>query len=595
MRYAGLAPGYLERVHQVDYLITPAATASYSAHPQGKRASPSPATLSAKLTQPRNENVISGYPTIVFPGMQTPTISRSDFEQAPHLLHAALDRHAAATPDGLAILNATRGTSLTWSALRDRSLAFTAGLRRLGLGRGEFLAASLPLSDDHIALEYACFRLGIVHTPLDLRLGPGEIVRCLRLIQPRAYVALPAIDVPSDLVEHRITDLTTLLGSPEPVPATVTPGDAAQAIFTTGSTGSPKPALLSHRGIACQNLCLAAAFGFAPGQRVLCNLPASHVGGQAELLLTTLFIGATAVTLEVFDPVKSLDAIERHGVTLIGQIPAMFQMEWRTAGYESRNLAGLRAAVYGGQSVPRAFLDRMLTMAPTIGTGLGLTEASGFCTYTPLSPHPDAVANSLGRAMPVYPMSIRGPMTSPGGGAGAALEPGAIGHVCFRGPQNFLGYAGDPDATARALSAEGWLYTGDMGFADEHGNLHFSGRAKWVLKPAGYQVFPGDVEAHISRLGDPVASVGVVGHEHRLWTEGIIAFVEKRAGAALDEAALRRHARSLTSYMRPLHYVVLEPGAMPLNRTAKVDIVRLQELARDEVARLRERGRWDAQ
>jgi acyl-CoA synthetase (AMP-forming)/AMP-acid ligase II len=79
-----------------------------------------------------------------------------------------------------------------------------------------------------------------------------------------------------------------------------------------------------------------------------------------------------------------------------------------------------------------------------------------------------------------------------------------------------------------------------------------------------------------------------------MWSEGIIAFVEKRPGADLTEAALRKHARSLTAYMRPLHYVILEPGAMPLNRTAKVDVVRLQELAKEEVARLRERGRWDA-
>jgi acyl-CoA synthetase (AMP-forming)/AMP-acid ligase II len=85
----------------------------------------------------------------------------------------------------------------------------------------------------------------------------------------------------------------------------------------------------------------------------------------------------------------------------------------------------------------------------------------------------------------------------------------------------------------------------------------------------------------------------VVGHPHCRWSEGIIAFVEKRPGADLTEAALRKHARSLTAYMRPLHYVILEPGAMPLNRTAKVDVVRLQELAKEEVARLRARGRWD--
>ena len=114
------------------------------------------------------------------------------------------------------------------------------------------------------------------------------------------------------------------------------------------------------------------------------------------------------------------------------------------------------------------------------------------------------------------------------------------------------------------------------------------------MKVAGYQVFPGDVEAHIAALAAQVASVGVVGQPHRIWGEGIVAFVEKRPGAELTEADLRRHARSLTSYMRPLHYVILEPGAMPLNRSAKVDMIRLQAMAKEEAQRLRERGRWDA-
>jgi acyl-CoA synthetase (AMP-forming)/AMP-acid ligase II len=366
--------------------------------------------------------------------------------------------------------------------------------------------------------------------------------------------------------------------------------DGAQVIFTTGSTGSPKPALLSHRGIACQNLCLAAAFHFGPEQRVLCNLPASHVGGQSEILLTSLFAGGTAVTLEVFDPVKSLEAIERHGVTLLGQIPAMFHLEWRTADYASRNLSSLELAVYGGQAVPKPFLGRMLEMAPRIATGLGLTEASGFCTYTALG-GADVVADGLGWAMPAYRMSVREPMDA-AGTAGGEVGAGEVGHICFQGPQTFLGYVNDPASTARALSSDGWLYTGDLGFADERG-LHFSGRAKWVLKPAGHQVFPGDVENHFSAMSGRVANVGVVGHQHALWSEAIIAFVEPQPGVELSEAELRKHARGLTSYMRPLHYVILEPGAMPFNRTSKVDMVKLQALAREEVAKLRQRGRWD--
>jgi acyl-CoA synthetase (AMP-forming)/AMP-acid ligase II len=545
-----------------------------------------------------------------------PQVTLDQFENhGRHLIHQAVDHWAALQPDRAAVVNATRGTGLTWRDLQRGSLSLAAELEQMGFRKGDFLATSLPLLNEHILLEYACFRMGVIHAPLDLRLEPAEVIRCLGLIGAKGYFFLgktaradfaalaEAVRAKCAFVEHFVqfsppaeciasaTSFFGLLKSNSTAgPWEVSEHDGAQVIFTTGSTGSPKPALLSHRGIACQNLCLGTAFRFGPDQRVLCNLPASHVGGQSEILMTSLFAGGTAVTLEVFDPVKSLEAIERHGVTLLGQIPAMFQLEWRTADYARRNLSSLELAVYGGQAVPKPFLDRMLEMAPRIATGLGLTEASGFCTYTPLG-GADVVADGVGWAMPAYRTSVREPMDA-AGTAGSETGSGEVGHICFQGPQTFLGYVNDPASTARAISTDGWLYTGDLGFVDDRG-LHFSGRAKWVLKPAGHQVFPGDVESHFGAMSDRVANVGVVGHQHALWSEAIIAFVEPQAGVGLTEAELRKHARALTSYMRPLHYVILEPGAMPLNRTAKVDIVKLQALAREEVSRLRERGRWD--
>ncbi len=549
-----------------------------------------------------------------------PQVTLEQFEteyRDRQLIHRAVDWWAARQPGNPAIVNSTRGTTLTWADLERGSVAIAAELDRMGFRHGDFLAASLPLLNEHILLELACFRLGVIHVPLDLRLPPAEAIRCLNLIRPKGYFFLgktPAGDFAAlgeavrahcDSIEHLMqfspsgqciagaASALDLLARahPKPVASRVRERDGAQVIFTTGSTGPPKAALLSHRSITCQNLCLGTAFRFGPGQRVLCNLPASHVGGQAEVLLTSLFMGATAVTLEVFDAVQSLEAIERHGVTLLGQIPAMFNLEWRTADYARRNLGSLQTAVYGGQSVPPPFLDCMLQMAPRIATGLGLTESSGFCTYTRLTSEAGELERGIGWAMPAYRLAIREAMHT-AGTAGCEAPEGRVGHICFQGPQTFLGYVNDPEATTAAVSRDGWLYTGDLGFVDEDG-LHFAGRSKWVLKPAGHQVFPGDIENHFAALSGQVANVGVVGHEHRLWSEGIVAFLERQPAVDLTEAELRKHARSLPGYMRPLHYVILEPGTMPLNRSAKVDVVRLQEMARTEVAKLRERGRWD--
>ncbi len=532
-----------------------------------------------------------------------------------HLLHGVISRWARLKPDQAAFINHDRDESIAWGAFERITAGLAEQLWSLGFRKGDFLAASLPFLTGHILLQYACLKIGVVHAPLDLRLRPAEVIRCLNQIHPKGFAILgktPAADFRElgleakrqcASVEHLIqfspaaetVDGATSFarwmqaagetsGDCRRAMASIFPEDAAQVIFTTGSTGSPKPALLSHRNITCQNLCLGAAFGFGEKTRLLVNLPPTHVGGQAEALMTTLFWGGTAIVLEIFDPIRSLEAVQKHRANLVGQIPAMFNYEWRQPAYDQYDLSSLEFAIYGGQQVSRPFLEKLAGMAPRIGTGLGLTESAGFCTYTRAGASADEVMAGIGHDMPIYPMTIRQPMREDGS-AGDVLPDGEVGHICFQGPQTFIGYVGDPEATRLAVSRDGVLYTGDMGYRGEQG-LHFSGRAKLIIKPAGHQVFPGDVENHICRLEAKVASAAAVGVEHPLLTEAIVAFVEKKPGAELTAAELRRHARSIASYMRPLHYVILEPATMPLNRAAKSDYVRLREMARAEAARL---------
>jgi acyl-CoA synthetase (AMP-forming)/AMP-acid ligase II len=488
-------------------------------------------------------------------------------------------RWAALKPHAPALISHERGSVVDWLTFEQVTSTLAGQLRRLGFGKGDFLAASLPFLVEHVFLEYACFRVGVIHAPLDRRLPPAELLRCLGLIQPKGFAFLDrelgqTVKQQCTSVEH-LFDFTggCPLQGDQPPATDVREDDGAQVIFTTGSTGSPKPALLSHRNILSQNFCLGAAFGFGERTRLLVNLPPYHVGGQAEALMTALYWGGTAILMEGFDAARSLQAIQQHRVNIIGQIPAMFNYQWRLSDYANYDLSSLEIAIYGGQQVPRQFLEKLSRMAPRIASGLGLTEAAGFCTYTPV----DDVFSSLGHDMPSYPMTIREPMRGDGQ-AGGILPDGQVGHVCFAGPQTFLGYVNDPEATARTVSRDGVLYTGDMGFRDEKG-LHFSGRAKWIIKPAGHQVFPGDIERHICALEDKVAACAVVGVEHPLLSEAIVAFVEKRPGALLTPQELRRHAKGLASYMRPLRYVLLEPGGMPLNRAAKIDYLRLQQMA----------------
>jgi acyl-CoA synthetase (AMP-forming)/AMP-acid ligase II len=567
--------------------------------------------------------------------MNVPQFTLDDYERVfadRHLLHGVVAKWAKIHPEAAAILSAEGDRAVTWGEFDRITTAMARELLRLGFAKGDFLVTLLPLTVDHVLLEYSCFKIGLIVAPLDLRLSPAEVIRTLEILRPRGFASL-GVKAPIDLrspwnaiqaqckwIQHFIAmDSGCAIAGTQSFASivetagrdvtdedsaalariTVAEDDGALVIFTTGSTGSPKPALLSHRNITVQNMCICGAFfGGDRGTRTLVNLPASHVGGQTEAMMSTFFGGGTAVLLDIFDAGRSLRAIARHRVEILAQIPAMYNLEWMLKDYASHDLTSLKCAAFGGHSVSRPFVDKLAAMAPVIGTGLGLTEAAGFCTYIQAnaddldSSKQETILTGLGLDMPVYPCSIRQPMRADGN-AGDELLSGEIGHLCFRGPQTFLGYVNDPAATARAISRDGFLYTGDLGYRDATG-LHLTGREKWVIKSFGYQIFPGDVERHICTLAEKVANCVVIGVAHEVVSEAVVAVVEKRPGVEVSRQELDRHARELSVYMRPRHWIILEAGQMPLNRVGKPDYVRAQEVARQEIAALRERGEWDS-
>lgn len=535
-------------------------------------------------------------------------------------------------PKEIAIIEHNTGETILWKQFNTAVDAFSAKLLSIGLKKGDIIATSLPLLKEHIYLMYACYRIGLIVAPLDLRLKTKEILYCLDKIKPKAYFFLGKTPVADfrpmirdvmglcPFVKHwiqfqkeqdliidgavGIADFTKdikkvfifskLIGSVRKARRLVGKRDACLIIFTTGSTGSPKPALLCHENILVQNIGLAVGFDLKEGDRMLINLPPSHVGCVTEQLATTIFGGGTLVILHIFDAEKSLEAIQSHRVTTLGQIPALFNMEWRLPSYGTYDLSNLRFAIYGGQAVSREFLEKMSTMAPQIGTGLGLTETAGFCTYTKYDATVDDLVKGIGYDSPLCPISIRNPMNDDGT-AGAEKAPNEIGEICFSGPQIFLGYLDDPENTSKTITKDGVCYTGDLGYYDEDG-LHFSGRSKLVIKPKGYQVYPEDVENHIAgNLKGKVSSVACVGVEHNVFSEAIMVFVDPMEGESVTQETVMEAASDMASYARPSHVVVLKSGEMPLNsRVAKTDYMILKDMARDLAQKLRGEGKWDS-
>ncbi len=538
--------------------------------------------------------------------------------------------YAKERPKDTAIIEHNTGATVTWKQFDTSVNAFAAKLLSIGLVKGDIVATSLPLLKEHIYLIYACYRIGLIVAPLDLRLKAGEIITCMQKMKPKAYFFLgktPVVDFRPTIREvmaacpgirhwvqfqkeadqimegavgvaeftrdiKKVYLLNLLAGRVKKARRLVGKRDACLIIFTTGSTGSPKPALLCHENILVQYIGLCVGFEMKSSDRMLINLPPSHVGCTTEQLGTVLFGGGVAVILHIFDAKLSLDAIAKHRTTIIGQIPALFNMEWRLADYGKYDLSSLRFAIYGGQAVSREFLVRMKTMAPRIGTGLGLTETAGFCTYTNVDADVDELAQGIGYDSPLCPITIRDFMKADGT-AGSEKPQGEVGEICFSGPQIFLGYLGDPENTAKTISKDGFCYTGDVGYYDEKG-LHFSGRAKLVIKPKGYQVFPEDVENHIQeKLKDRAGMVAIVGVEHEVFSEGIMAFVESKEEKAITPEEVLAACSDISAYSRPSHVVILKQGEIPLNRVAKTDYLNLRERATAIVRELRTEGKWD--
>lgn len=547
------------------------------------------------------------------------------------LLSDYIDYYAKITPAKSAIIEVNTSEIVSYKVFKTKMDAFAAKLLSMGLKRGDIIATSLPFLKEHVFLQYGAFKIGVVIAPLDLRLKAQEILYSLDKIKPKAYFFLGKTDtvdfrpIISEVkknacyVEHWIqfqkekdlvidgaigvkewaSDIkwlfikSRLLGTVKRANARVCTKDAALIIFTTGSTGAPKPALLSHKGILVQNIGLGVGLDVHPEDRMVVNLPPSHVGGQTEQLMTMFYMGGTVLLLHIFDPHLTLEAIRKYKATIIGQIPALFNMEWRLPDYDKFDLSSLRLVLYGGQTVDKPFLEKMQKMAPNIATGLGLTETSGFCTYTPFGAGVDAIIKSIGFDMPLFPISIREPMDE-NGNAGPEKEMHEVGEITFSGDQLFLGYLGDDDATAKTISKDEFLYTGDMGYYDNEG-LHFAGRSKFVVKPKGYQVFPAEVEGFITeRFKDRVVQTGVVGVPHQVFSEGIVAFVELRKDAQLTKDEVDAAASDIAAYKRPGHVVFLSEGRMPLNRVAKIDYQALKKMALEEIERLRAEGGWDA-
>jgi HIP---CoA ligase len=343
----------------------------------------------------------------------------------------------------------------------------------------------------------------------------------------------------------------------------IAPDDVSTVIFTSGTTGAPKGAMLRHRASVRAFTAWSDVVGLQEGDRYLVINPFFHTFGLKAGILACLVKGATIVPHATFDVPDVMRRVDEERITMLPGAPAIYQTILDHPDLGRFDLSSLRLAVTGAATVPVEMIRRMaseLTFT-NIVTGYGLTEATGIVTMCRHTDDPETIANTAGRPLP--DVGVRTVDE-----AGKDVSAGAPGEVVVRGYNVMAGYIGDPDASAAAIDADGWLHTGDIGVFDRDGNLKITDRLKDMFIVGGFNAYPAEIENMLMEHPS-VGQAAVVGVPDRRMGEVATAFVVPRAGATIDEAALIAWSRErMANYKVPRSVQVVD--GLPLNASGKV-------------------------
>jgi len=507
---------------------------------------------------------------------------------------------------------------LTFAGLRDRARAFAAGLGALGLGRGDALAVWLPNRPLWFIAQYAAASLGIVVVALNPRyrahelsyilgqsnaiallltdrLGPIDYFDTLEALLPELADAVPGelASARFPKLRHVIVDASDvypgchragdLMDAPADTPdRPVIADDTFMLLYTSGTTSFPKGAMITHANCVPHGWNCGETLRLTATDRVLHALPAAGTWGGVNIPLTTWSHGACLVLMDVFDPLRALQLIERERCTVLNAVDSMLMPLLDHPDLGRRDLSSLRtggvAAVGGGRhGLLEDVLDRLVPLA---FQPYGMTEVNAMSLVHDL----DEPASE--RLVPgVWPVpGLQARIADPETGAPSGID--VEGEMQFRGPLVTHGYYDKPDETRAAFTADGWFKSGDLGVQDGAGRIIFRGRLKETLRISHHMVAPGEIEAFL--LAHPaVGQAFVVGVPDATTNEAPVAYVICKPGARVTEDELRAWCRGkIASFKIPrgVRFVDDVPRT-PSPHGDKVQRVRLREMALEEFAR----------
>jgi fatty-acyl-CoA synthase len=494
-----------------------------------------------------------------------------------------LSRRAELTPRWPALVFEDRTwTYGEWNAEVQR---VRHALREAGVSAGDRVATITMNEPEFLTLAFACWQSGVIFAPLNFRLSGPELSYMLR--DAGAAVLLCGRDFLTtvDAIRHELpvrryvavgsapgwtSWREWISGMPEAGWAhPVRDDEVAILMYTSGTTGQAKGAMLTHGNIFWNNVNSMHCFALSDAERTLVCAPLFHIGGLNVTPLYAVERGGTIYLMRSFDPNGVLDAIERHGINSMFGVPAMFLFMSQTAGFAARDLSSLHLVVCGGAPVPEPLIELYGGRGVAFVQGYGLTETSPLCTLLPTRDLARKVG-SAGVATMYTEVRIVDGQSRP-------VPAGTRGEIAVRGPNVMKGYWNRPEATAEVIDAEGWFHTGDIGVEDEEGYFYVLDRKKDMVITGGENVYPAEVEAVLHQIPG-VADAGVVGLPDERWGERVVAVVVRKPESTLSAGEILASCEGkLARYKLPRQIEFTE--TLPRNAQGKI----LKRVLRDQL------------
>jgi len=462
---------------------------------------------------------------------------------------------------------------LTYVELDERVTRLAHALRAFGISRGDRVATCTVNCSEFIEVLFATARIGAMLVPLNWRLATPELDYQLADAGARVLFTAPE---QRDLVAGLTSDIPAarrvgfgpqyeallVESSAVPIPETEQARftDPHLILYTAGTTGRPKGAMLTHANHFWNSVNMATPVGITPFDTTITTLPMFHSGGIGLYTVPMIHLGGRVVVIRAFEPERLLALVREHAVKLIFGVPAIWLELLKQPDFDATHLPSLRFCVSGGAPHPMAIIDGVADRGFTFLQGYGLTETAPGGTLMPIADWRRKAGTAGKPAMHVELRVVRDD--------GRPCAADEIGEVQFSGPNVFAGYWNRPDATAEAFTPDGWFKTGDLGRLDDEGFLTLVDRKKDMVITGGENVYSAEVE-DVLFAHPAVAEAAVIGIPDPKWGESVFAVVVLRPGMHATPDELISHSRSqLAKYKTPKGVAFVD--SLPRNAAGKV-------------------------